>query len=308
MRRALRAIAMMMVGLPVAAMAANGFELDPAAQQRLGVTTVAAAGLHYVAEAEGSGSAVDLAPLLTLDADLSAAEAALSASSANYRRTQTLHADRDNASTQALEAARAQFVADQARRDALRRQLRSSGGVPLAALGPSERMRLFERLSRGDAVLLRADFSPGTRLATTSRVRVAAADAAEPPLSARVLGRTANANPQRPGPGLLLLVDAPDWLQPGRNVRVLAPSSGAAQDGVRLPLSAVLHREGALWAYVKIAANRFERRRLAGVVSLPDAVFATTGVRVGEAVVTRGAASLLAAELAPPPGAAAEED
>ncbi len=292
--------------IAVAASTESGFELKDAQQQRLGLVMAPASAMHYAGEAEGSGTAIDIVPLMTIDADIAASDATLAASSANYQRTKTLHADRDNASTQALEAARAQYLADRARHDALLRQLRLSGGSALAALNTEARQRLFDRLSRGDAVLLRADFLPGTLLASVTNVQIAASDGKETPLTARVLGRTTSANPQRPGPGLLLLIESSDWLQPGRNVRVLAPLRNAAKDGVLLPLSAVLHREGALWVYVKISADRFERRRLEDAVPVTGGLFVPTGLHAGQIIVTRGAASLLAAELAPPPGAAGE--
>lgn len=298
MKRWLLAAVLIWSGPSAPAMAGNGFEVDPQTQQRLGVETSAAVQMHHTAEAEGSGSTVDLAPLLTLDAELVAAEAALSASSANYERTAALHADQDNASTLALEAARAQMLGDRARRDASLRQLRLIGGDGLAAMDPAARQALFDRLSRGSAVLLRADFSPGTPLPTSSGVRIIGIDEQEAALGARVLGRTPGANPLRPGPGLLLLVEPADWLQPGRSVRVLAPTSATPRTGVLVPASAVLHRESALWCYVRHAEDRFERRRLADVVTVPGGLFVVGDIHDGELIVVRGAASLLTAELA----------
>jgi len=296
--------------LTLAALAAAGqsFELDAAAQQRLDLATSPAQPISYTPEAEGYGSTVDLMPLLSLHADLLAAEAVFAASSANYERTVALNADHDNASTLTLETARAQQAGDRARRDALQRQLRLGAGDSVAALPATPRDALFERLSEGAAVLLRADFAPGNTLASLATVRVLPVESGEPALEGRVLGRTPSANPQRPGPGLLVLVDPPGWLQPGRATRVLAATDAQAQSGVLVPLAAVLHREGAQWCYVRIDAERFERRALEQAVPLPQGLFIADAVREGELIVVRGAASILAAELAAANVGAGEDD
>ena len=68
------------------------------------------------------GRVLDPTPLVTLDSDLAAAEAALSASRAEYERSQKLLAAGQNTSLKAVETAEAAFRADEIKADGIRRQ------------------------------------------------------------------------------------------------------------------------------------------------------------------------------------------
>ncbi|HVW20980.1 MAG TPA: hypothetical protein VHC86_07160, partial [Opitutaceae bacterium] len=87
-----------------------------------GIATASPRPITLAPEAEGYGRVIDPAPLVALASDLAAARAAADASAAELERTRALHERGDNASQQAVEAARAaalrdasQLVAAQAR-------------------------------------------------------------------------------------------------------------------------------------------------------------------------------------------------
>lgn len=305
--RALLLVCSLILVVPVAAAAA--FALAPDVQARLDLRVVPAPAMRYRAQAEGTGRTVELSSLIDLAATLAADEAILEASAAAYRRAQVLHADADNASLAELQAARAQWLGARAQHDAAHARLRLLAGAFVGDLDAPARRALLQRLGAGQAVLLRADFPPGSTLARSPQVQVLRLDGTRR-LPARVLGPALDANPDQPGPGLWLLVERPDWLRAGQAVAVLADAAAPAQDGVHLPQGALLHRDGGLWCYVRIDAQHFERRRIDHALPLADGVFVVAAVAPGEAVVVQGAASLLAAELAPSDatGAADEDD
>src|SRR6185295_13525989 len=100
-------------------------------------------------------------PLVALDGDLAAAEAAIAASRAEFERTQKLLAAGENTSRKVFEAAEAQFRADEIKADNLRRQAALQWGAAVPAGDAVKRRAMVESLVRGEVALVRTDLLPG---------------------------------------------------------------------------------------------------------------------------------------------------
>lgn len=88
------------------------------------------------------GRVLDPSPLVTLDGELAAAEAAIAASREEFERTQKLLAAGENTSRKTFEAAEAQFRADEIKADSLRRQASLQWGAAMPAENPARRPRV----------------------------------------------------------------------------------------------------------------------------------------------------------------------
>ncbi|HEX2816296.1 MAG TPA: hypothetical protein VHN39_07880, partial [Phenylobacterium sp.] len=74
---------------------------------------------------------------------------------------------------------------------------------------------------------------------------------------------------------------------------------GSGAEGVVIPRAALLRNGGQTFVYLRRDATDFERRAVPAGLSDPDGLFVTAGFKAGEAVVTKGAAQLYAAQSAP---------
>jgi len=72
---------------------------------------------------------------------------------------------------------------------------------------------------------------------------------------------------------------------------------GEPTKGVLLPRSAIVRQEGALWAYVRTAEDKFTRRPVEGAAPMESGWFVPAGFKAGEAVVVAGSQMLLSEEL-----------
>ncbi|MGZ5983519.1 MAG: hypothetical protein ACXWK7_01160, partial [Caulobacteraceae bacterium] len=70
----------------------------------------------------------------------------------------------------------------------------------------------------------------------------------------------------------------------------------ASAPGVVIPRTAVIRFNGSDWAYVRRAAQGFERRRLDSPTPDASGLFVTRGFSPGEEVVVQGAAELFGVE------------
>lgn len=282
---------------PVAAAAPAAFvKLNAATQARIGIVTQPLLAAQRATGAAGFARVLDPVPFATLDADIAAAAAALSASRAEADRSRALNAADQTISRKAAEAAMAQARADDAKLQLLRRRVGLEWGPGLAALSDPARGRLVADLAAGRAALVRIDSAGGLG----SGRGVARLDLGpQGNASATLIGPTRSGDARLQSTGLLGIVRGPAALQLGVGTVVPASlSAGGAASGVMLPRAALLRTSGKTYAYVRRDAGAFERREVVGGVSDPAGFFAPTGFRPGEAVVVKGAAQLFAAETA----------
>jgi len=281
---------------PAATAPAAVVKLDAATQRRLGLATQPLAAAHRASGAAGFARVLDPVPLATLDADIAAAAATLSASQAEAERTQALNAADQTVSRKAADAARAQARADAAKLQLLRRRVGLEWGPALSALSDAARGRLVSDLAAGRAALVRIDATSGLGAPRgTARLDLGPDGAAV----ATLMGPTRSGDPRLQTTGALGVVRGPAAMRLG--VGVVAPASlatGAPAEGVIVPRAALLRTAGKTFAYVRRDSGAFERRVIDGGLPDPEGLFAPAGFRPGEAVVIRGAAQLFAAEAA----------
>lgn len=203
-----------------------------------------------------------------LDAARREAEALVAASRAEARRLRGLHADEQQVSAQAVEAAEARAAVDAARRaaavaaqSAQAESVRAAwgpvvGGWVLAADG-SPGAGLLRRIGRGEEVLMRAPWPndrpwpEGGRLVWWLPRPAGPADGPRPEQSAELIGPAPAAAAGETAPGLRpLLVRAPGaGLSPGLQLSGRAVLQGEAEAGAWVPASALVWHAGQAWVY-----------------------------------------------------------
>jgi hypothetical protein len=282
---------------PALADAAGLLKMDAATQTRLGVATAPLQAAHRAAAVTGFARALDTGPLAQLDSDIATAAAALAASQAEAARTKSLNAADQTVSRQAAEAAASQARQDAAKLLLLHRRVGLEWGPSLARLSDARRSRLVADIAAGRAALVRIDSAQGLSQARgTAEIDLGAGGR----VRAAILGPARVSDPRLQATGVLALVSGAQALQFGSGA--VAPASidaGAGADGVVIPRAALLRNGGQTFVYLRRDASQFERRAVPAALPDAEGLFVTSGFKAGEAVVTRGAAQLFAAQSAP---------
>ncbi|HEX3728971.1 MAG TPA: hypothetical protein VHV47_04155, partial [Opitutaceae bacterium] len=128
------------------------------------IATASPQPITLAPEVQGYGRVLDPAPLVALATDLAAAQAAADASAADLARTSSLHDQGDNASLQAVEAARAASLRDQTQLMAARARLTAGWGRGTG--NRADLAALSRDLAEGNAALVRIDLPPESALAS----------------------------------------------------------------------------------------------------------------------------------------------
>lgn len=300
--------------------------LAPEEVERIGLELKPLAAETLRPEATAYGRALDPAPLIALDSELTAAEAALEASKADAERSRALQRDGGAVSQRALEAAEAQFRADEARMTAARQRMRLEGGTLAGELDPAARRKWVSRLAGLEAQLVRVDLSAGEAIdAPPKAARLAVVGYEGRAFVTSNVAAAPRVDPAAQGQGFLLLVDdPPPFLRPGAAVTAFLELPGAPQTGVVIPRSALVRHGGKAWAYVRIEGGepeekgmeprgdkapskeekkgagggaRFTRREVALARPVAAGWFTPSGFAPGDRVVVVGAQALMSEEL-----------
>ncbi|HPE31372.1 MAG TPA: hypothetical protein PLV61_09270 [Parvularculaceae bacterium] len=288
-------IAAASVSDPVAAQTAS-IALEPADQQKLGVETTTLATTTIEASVPAFVRVLDPSALAMLDGDLTAADAAASASGKERDRLARLAAADASASRQAAEAAAAKASADAAQALTLKRRLSVEWSPALAAMTADERAALVNDLIAGKAALIRADVL-GASAVGANEVSIFANDGA--PVMGAVIGRAGAADPRMRTLGVMAIAKGAgvEFLPPGAAFEGRI-SGGGEMSGVVIPRSAIIRLDGANWAYVQTGDAEFERREISGAVKTQEGWFVAQGFSAGEKLAVKGAGSLLGVERA----------
>ena len=247
------------------------------------------------------GSVIDPSPLVTLDGDLTAAEAALGASQAENERTKALAATHD-ASKQSAEAAEARFLADKVKVDGLIRGAQIQWGV-IFTRDTANRRTLINDLVMGSVSLMRVDVMPGDALVEmpVSAQIVVMGREGQPIATREILSATV-ADPKTQAQGFILRVAKPPFtLRPGMALSAWLKLPGEPRAGFMIPRAAVLRHDGRTWIYVRKDEEKFVRKPVTLDTPL-DAdqgwfITADGGVAADDEIVGTGASSLLSQEL-----------
>ena len=268
-------------------------------QQHLGIATQRLIERRERVFLTGLAKVVDIGPLAALEAEIESARAAAETASAEVARRVRLAAADQSASRQAVEAAKAQAVADRARLQLAERRLALEWGTGIAQLRVTRRAQLIDDIANGKAVLLRIDAMDTNNIPVTTagsvRIRSALPDYAT--LDGDSLGLTATADPRLQTMGIFVLIRSQpvNHLQAGRMFSV-EMEIGPVETGVVLPASALVRLDGATWVYLRVGVSEFVRSAVVGARPVPDGWFVTMGFKPGEDIVVHGAGSALAVE------------
>jgi len=248
------------------------------------------------------GRVLDPSPLVTLDGELAAAEAALSASRAEFERTQKLLAAGENTSRKAFETAQAQFRADDSKADSLRRQAALQWGSALPAENPAARRAFVESLVRGEAALVRAELLPGDAVAEVPRAaRLLVLGREAQPIETTLVSPASDADVRTQAQGFIIRVEKPPFaLRPGMALTAWLELPEQPRAGFLLPRSAVLRHDGRTWVFVQEAEKSFVRKPVTLAVPLEKGWFIGAedgGLQADAHLVITGAQVLLSEEM-----------
>ena len=249
------------------------------------------------------GRVLDPTPIVTLDGELAAAEAALAASRAQFDRSQELFKNGENLARKAFETSEAQFRADQIKADGLRRSAQLAWGVAFSALEAKARQQFVERLVRGESALIRVDILPGDALAEQPKsARVLVLGREEQPIETQNITPAADVNEKTQAQGFILRVDQPAFpLRPGMALTAWLELPEKARAGFAIPRSAVLRHDGRAWVYVQEEEEKFARKPVTLDTPLDGDkgwfVAEGGGIKADDLLVITGAQSLLSEEL-----------
>ena len=249
------------------------------------------------------GRVLDPTPLVTLDGELAAAEAALAASRAEFDRTQTLLKSGENLSRKVAETAEAQFRADEIKADGLRRSALLEWGTAIATLDAAHRREFVDRIVRGDTALIRVDILPGDALAEQPKsALVQVLGREDQPFKVADITPAADVDPKTQAQGFILRVDkAPFALRPGMALTSWLELPEKPRAGFAIPRSAVLRHDGRAWVYVQEEEEKFVRKPVTLDAPLDGDkgwfVAEGGGIKADDVLVVTGAQSLLSEEL-----------
>jgi len=252
--------------------------------------------------------------LATAQADVASTTASLEAAKAAYERTRTLNAEDKTASDRSLQEADARVKAETARLKAasetvaavetarpLSLTVERGGEVVELTAQPGEAVESGQpilRVAKYDRLFAKIALPAGSRPpGDVAGARILPAGREDRILEGR---RTAMApsDPQLLGETFLFSVEAGDvLLRPGMALTAYLRLPGDPTKGVLLPRSAIVRQEGALWAYVRTAEDKFTRRQVVNAAPVEAGWFVAEGFKPGDAVVSAGAQMLLSEEL-----------
>ena len=128
-------------------------------------------------------------------------------------------------------------------------------------------------------------------------MRLAVASRPERALVTQILGSAPSVDPVVQGFGWLVLIET-DPPPLGTALSATVSFAERAFEGVVVPRSAVVRRDGAAFVYIETSAGHFERRAVSLLRPGEDGWLATGALAPGERVVVRGAQELSGMELA----------
>ena len=287
-------------------------ELSPEKAKAVGIETATLEKSELARSLQAFGRVIDPTPLVTLDADLASAEAALAASRAEFERSQKLLAAGENTSRKLFESAEAQFRADEIKARNLKRQARMQWGTALPDSEGGKRHAFVEALVQGDAALVRADLLPANRATEAPQsATVFALGRENEPVPVASISPAAEIDPRVQAEAFILTVQKPPFpLRPGAAITAQLNFGGEKRAGYIVPRSAILRHDGRVWIYVKEKdKDEFVRKPVELDSALAKGWFVEAehaGLEPDDAVVVRGAQILLSNEMKAAAGTAEE--
>jgi hypothetical protein len=302
------------IATPSAVGEAGGFatvSVSAESQKASGIATAALEAARSSAAAEVYGVVVNLQPLFELRgrylaalAERRALRAAAGNGRAEYERLKQLYADDRNVSERVVQAAEAQWKADEARvqgaeqsAESIRDEIRAAWGPTITEWTIDPEEPRFASLAAQRAVIVQIAFPHDLQShagRTSLSITPIASRAAQ--LTARYLSPAPQTDASLPGATYFYLVEG-QALRTGMRVAGQLQLGGKTREGVALPEAAVVWHGGRAWAYVREEPTTFMRRPVSTAEEIGNAWFNAEGFEPGEQVVVSGAQLLLSEEL-----------
>jgi multidrug efflux system membrane fusion protein len=291
--------------LPAPDPALNGVVLSTAVQTRNGIRVARLRAVVRTERLEATAVALSAQGLLearqsyvAATARLAQARAALDVSRQEYERLKSLLAN-ENVSMKDVQAAEGTFLSDKAGLQAAEDAASLTEAMVRQTWGPAvttwilDRTPAFDRLARQEDLLLQVTPPAGSLPVTAPAVHFRLPDGRT--VLATFVSSYPRVSRQIQGVSYLYLTRSRPDLLPGMSLAALLPVKTLR--GVIIPASAVVWEDGAAWAYVETAADRFSRREVPTQNAVPGGWLTARSFRPGETVVVSGAQQLLSVEL-----------
>jgi hypothetical protein len=293
---------------------AEGFaavKVSAESQEASGIAVQALESAHSEASAEIYGVVVNVQPLMDLRAryveavaNLRALRAAAANSTSEYQRLRKLFDDDRNVSERAVQAAQAQWNADQARLAAAEQatraahdSIRASWGEVLANLATDPESPAFEALAQQREALMQVTFPYDLQgQAGKAQLAVAPMLAAGDARPARYVSPAPQTDATLPGVTYFYATNA-RGLRTGMRVATRLKLGGPSREGVVVPAAAVVWHGGKAWAYVKESPDLFVRKEVSTAEEQHGGWFDAGHFEADDEVVVSGAQLLLSEEL-----------
>jgi hypothetical protein len=255
--------------------------LNPTLEQQSGIKVMVPRPAPYEQQLQAYGSVLDLQQFTELSnaianakAQLTIAQAKLTASQAAFHRAQVLHRNEQNISTAQLEAAEATYQSDQAGLRAAQVQAENAAASARQAWGPVLGQALVDgdpaaqRLIDRRDVLVQVTLPPGVSLSQPPQSASIQTDTGQR-AGIRLVSPATRTDPRIQGVSFFYTADAASGALPGMNVMAFLPA-GRPTPGALVPAPAIVWLQGRAWVYLQAGTATFTRREIDTTLPAPD--------------------------------------
>ncbi len=278
-----------------AAQATEGVTLSAEQIQKIGLTTEPVRKVDYTDEVAGYGTVIAHETIATAAAELATADATAKQSRSALARSKRLANTPGALSADVEETNLRQSAVDEAALTLARQRLSATFGQSPPWKDDSNDP-LLRQLANGTSKLVRVTFPLGELPGPTPKaLRAAHINSQHGDTGwdmTRVWPAPADANV--PGRSFFAVLNKDDAGE-GERLLVFAPV-GAVESGMLIPAAAAVISDSKYWCYLEKKPGTFARTEIDVDKPLHGGYFVTQGVAVGDKVVMRGAALLLAQE------------
>ena len=271
-------------------------DVDATGRERIAVATAPLVAGRDRGDVAATGRVLDPTPLIDAALARAMAQSVQERTGRELARVQRLSRGQENASARDLEIAEDDDRRARLEVEAARARFVIGWGSDLAAR--QDIGAVLSHLAAGDVALARVDVATGNdAVGGVTAMRLAVASRPERALVTQILGSAPSVDPVVQGFGWLVLIEAePPPL--GTTLNATVSFAERAFEGVVVPRSAVVRRDGGAFVYVETVTGHFERRAVSLLRPRDDGWLATGALAPGERVVVRGAQELLGMEMA----------
>jgi hypothetical protein len=268
--------------------------LDAAALSHGGIRVEALPGSKRRARLRAFGRVVEVQPLSDLRVNLTKARAAASESQRDVVRQQTLFAQGQGVSKEAVQEAEAKARAEGAVVQGFVAQAQEEWGSVIGDWIANDAPELQTLLQLKTLLLLVS--LPSGVAAPSPPAEALIESTSGKTTSAQFVSAALRTDPRLQGASFFYTTAAQGSdLLPGMNVTLFLPI-GPEKTGVVVPAAAAVWWQGKAWVYVETRPQEFQRRGVETDFPVEHGWFVTSDLAAGERVVTRGAQLLLSEE------------